>query len=552
MVDFLDPPFKDESIYSLVGRNKLKSLRSNPQIKLRLYGTNSMVLSNVYPVHLSSFVKNTVHLMGWDIEYLINNHTIWNYFFSFLEPTEVQHLRRAIDFGEGLTRVTFARFGEKNGALPKYCPLCKEESKEKSGEFYFNRYHQIPNYSICLIHKCFLEEIKIESYSGDRTDSIYPPSDELCPLTIGRPNPSQVIYSITKRLHAILDGDIKPNFNFISSLRERGLNNGAYSNITAIKQKFYQTYGENTRKFYDIGEAFVKSNLINGTRKNASLIGNVLLEKLIHDLPNVESQSKPGPSDLHFFGIGPWECLNPKCAHYGEKIIVQAKFRFYTDVNRTVGTFTCECGMTYSKSYLIEQKKVIKVFIRKNIKTRRDFGRERKPSRQERINRRKTFYKLHKSNLPWQELTNKKTVNRNWLLKFEPEWLKKQESKLQNIKNVNRRLKRNNRDLELLSRVKASFKKLKSESPNYRISKQVILDYSGGLYVVGYPKTENFLQENSESLAEFRTRRLRLIAKELKLKNNELTVTKLLASFHNTDVRNQLYSQAQELVNDFS
>jgi hypothetical protein len=58
-------------------------------------------------------------------------------------------------------------------------------------------------------------------------------------------------------------------------------------------------------------------------------------------------------AELHIFPTpldnGPWPCLNPFCSHYEERVITSRVVRQAT-LNRTVATFTCHCGFTYSRS----------------------------------------------------------------------------------------------------------------------------------------------------------------------------------------------------------
>lgn len=44
----------------------------------------------------------------------------------------------------------------------RYCPECAKEDREKYGETYWHREHQIPKIRVCPKHRCFLENSKIE------------------------------------------------------------------------------------------------------------------------------------------------------------------------------------------------------------------------------------------------------------------------------------------------------------------------------------------------------------------------------------------------------
>ncbi|MDE6055387.1 MAG: TniQ family protein [Lachnospiraceae bacterium] len=47
----------------------------------------------------------------------------------------------------------------------KYCPLCAGEDRERYGETYWHRRHQIRNMNVCTRHKCRLKSSKVPAKS---------------------------------------------------------------------------------------------------------------------------------------------------------------------------------------------------------------------------------------------------------------------------------------------------------------------------------------------------------------------------------------------------
>lgn len=56
------------------------------------------------------------------------------------------------------------------------------------------------------------------------------------------------------------------------------------------------------------------------------------------------------PSELSFFGKGPWPCLNPAADHYKRPVIVEMQSGKRLRNNKPVGIFSCECGFAYART----------------------------------------------------------------------------------------------------------------------------------------------------------------------------------------------------------
>jgi hypothetical protein len=545
MVNFFVTHHQDESFDSLVGRFKLRTLRSDSGVKSELFGNSVFRLSVLYPTYINSFISNTKHLLGWDYDFIINNHTIWPYFFCFLSPKEIRQIELKISKGVGVTTGTFGRFGAKKNVVPRYCPICLEQNEASHGEFYWNRLHQIPDIKICITHKCFLEDVKIEKHDGERNDPIFSPIEELCPIRTAKFNSSTIVYDISSRLIGMLKGSIKINFNFRQRVAEQGFSNGKYIKILKLTESFKEFYGDDILKLYSFPSTFITSTIISGTKKSSVLIGYILVDYFLenYSLKKTTHQLKPY-WDRHFFGNGPWKCYDPNC----RRIIKTPIFKYYEQTKHTVGKFECKCGRWFTKSYLFKDGKIDKVLIKRYKRTRKDRGRKRRVSEDELNRARNLFWDLQGEIQSDQKHSNRKSQNRVWLLKYNPNWLKKQISKLKALKQVKLIESRKARGIKFVKIIKLNYQKLKNENPAYQISKNVLLNNSGfGYDVSKYPEVENFLNQNSETVEEFRIRRLHQIANELLEAGKELTETSLLKRFH-SKARKTLLQEAQKLI----
>lgn len=50
------------------------------------------------------------------------------------------------------------------------------------------------------------------------------------------------------------------------------------------------------------------------------------------------------------FGKGPWPCMNAAASHYRRSVVKNLKVEYSSDLKKPVGTFTCSCGFIYSRS----------------------------------------------------------------------------------------------------------------------------------------------------------------------------------------------------------
>ena len=66
---------------------------------------------------------------------------------------------------------------ESDGYL-KYCPVCAEEDRQKYGETYWHRSHQIRNMQICIKHNCMLESSSVSAKS-ERAFHFYPAEESV-------------------------------------------------------------------------------------------------------------------------------------------------------------------------------------------------------------------------------------------------------------------------------------------------------------------------------------------------------------------------------------
>lgn len=532
MIVYFPAPYLDESFYSLIGRYQIHTLTSSFfKTKGHLFGKPGLNISPIYPVHINAFSERTKLISNWEPDEIIDHFTLWPYYFSFVNKSVENDLRKLIKTGRGLTTGSFARFGPSYNSGIKYCPNCLDELKKANKEIYWNLRHQIPNLQICIIHNCFLEHT-VQPYSIKHSiDSLIYPHEVFSPEKRGRKNELPLLLKISKHLDNILQDKGKINLNFNERLESLNIKVNSKNPFSKIKIRVEEFFREVPNLGVDLNT--ITSNFICGSKWKANPYLYALFDFF---LTNQKIESSPAIhfSDINKFGKGPWVCLNSKCLKYNQKIIVNPQFKFYKRQQRSVGLFTCDtCKSNYTRSHLIVNGET-KIFIRKNVTGTHSYSSE-KPEKILFKQHRELFWQLRLNAKSGQAYHDRVSLNRIWLKKHDANWLAKQTKKLKSAKSKRIKSSRDSREKEYLTRLQDGLNRLLNSNPVFQITKSAIIKKSGFSWLSGYPKIDNFFAQNVESLHEFRIRRLHAIADRIIANGEKLSPSKLLGPFHNND-----------------
>ncbi len=176
--------YPDELVYSGLARYYIRTGYLAYSFVAEELFTSKSVRSN--PEFLNSY---TQEVMEWiekmtSMDELVLQHTMFPYYGRFLPKM------RKIKAFEALKSMT----GNYHNLLPmpqtkdghtrklKYCPLCAADDREKYGETYWHRNHQILGITVCPVHKCCLRIGGVE-ISGKSSPSLVT-AEEVIPETV--------------------------------------------------------------------------------------------------------------------------------------------------------------------------------------------------------------------------------------------------------------------------------------------------------------------------------------------------------------------------------
>ena len=92
---------------------------------------------------------------------VIMNHTMFPYYGRFLDKERRNKAFSALVNMQGGYRNLLAIPKTNKARYLRYCPLCVSEDRQKYGETYWHRIHQMQSVDICPVHFCVLQNTDI-------------------------------------------------------------------------------------------------------------------------------------------------------------------------------------------------------------------------------------------------------------------------------------------------------------------------------------------------------------------------------------------------------
>ncbi|MBA3241239.1 MAG: TniQ family protein [Acidobacteria bacterium] len=165
MLGFFTDPYPDELLYSAVARyHQRADYRSPDYTGWELFGTARGGASIDLPTNIEHLISVLPPGHGYTVNTLIDKHTQLPFYAAFLSSDRVNRLK------------TIMAVGVKHGQLHflcglvtsphrmthmRFCPGCATDDRERVGETYWHRLHQVPGVMVCHKHDALLQETDI-------------------------------------------------------------------------------------------------------------------------------------------------------------------------------------------------------------------------------------------------------------------------------------------------------------------------------------------------------------------------------------------------------
>lgn len=366
MMVFFPIPHEDELLYSILARYRVYS--GNVSLKSTLddiYGHRNVTAVMDLPSNINRIIANMPLDNQYHANELIQKHTLYPFYAAFIPPKRANEIKDYMKEDKGGS--IYNKIGLMASSITlneyfKFCPECVKEDRERFGELYWHRIHQITGVFVCPKHKVLLQDSKVPVRGFNK--------HEYVAATVNNCNNSRGITNITddilQKLNLIAQ-DIETLLNsehenkeiewfrdqYINILMKKGL-----ANVNGkIKQKelltsFVDYYGD---KLLILLQSHINihsdqnwlSDLVRRKNKTSHPIRHLLFIRFlgitIDDLFNKKIKYKP-------FGEGPWPCLNVAATHYLKDTIFDVNIKHNADSKKPLGTFRCSCGFIYLRT----------------------------------------------------------------------------------------------------------------------------------------------------------------------------------------------------------
>lgn len=369
MLSFFPAPYPDELLYSVLARYQVRSGNTSPKMTMtEVFGTSSVTAVVDMPSCIDALAARIPKEKRVKAIDLIMNNTLFPYYTAFLDKKRIKAVVAAMSGDRGGSIHTMVGIMASTVSTPKYlrfCLECFKEDRDRYGEYYWHRMHQIPGVILCPSHKSMIQDSTVNLSNQNRHEFIAA-DDNNC---ITRPveikcsdldlesllQLSKDIEWIIRRYDVIrseVDSDAGLRDRYMSMLKEKGyatVNGRVYQG--ELISSFIEFYGHSFLKMVQSEVEYKdESNWLSGiVRKHRKSFHPVRHLLLMRFLSGSAEEFFKNATVYMPFGKGPWPCLNPAADHYKKFVIKNIKVTHCSDTKLPVGTFECLCGFVYSR-----------------------------------------------------------------------------------------------------------------------------------------------------------------------------------------------------------
>jgi hypothetical protein len=366
MLAYFPTPYPDELFFSVISR--LAEVLQYPHqgyFSKEVFGREQKYIDATLAYHLGWLL--TVLPPGHDLtaEKIIQEQTLFPFYQPFVLPDWAQKAKDKMiqpNPNNHHQRMTLYRWKIPESRWLRFCYDCLVADRKQYGQSYWHRLHQVPGVKVCPQHGALIQESQVSIYYR-------PPNQRYCSaeqaLTQARPVPNpfppaiqQTLLQLARDAMWLLQHDhshitstsLLARFRWV--LVDQGL--APYQGrlyIPKIINRFKAHYSPELLDLlgcpldYDDSRAW----LIRTIRKETAGAKHPLQQLLaIRALGYSVETFFALPTEISYFGQGPWSCLNLVCDHYRQAVIDTYQLDYQKGNRYPQATFACQtCGFTY-------------------------------------------------------------------------------------------------------------------------------------------------------------------------------------------------------------
>lgn len=358
VLPFFPTPYPEELLYSVLARLKARLNLKGSQTLANLIFGRIYVPAVDLPSHLSELMERLPPGHSYSVDEIIDEHTLLPYYAPFLPPDRYRQLRETMVHGK--KKFSIAGIGQSRVlANLKYCPECVQEDRERWGEAYWHRIHQVPVARVCPRHGIFLciSRVRVRATQRDlvTAEEVLASGEGMALSSISDEQP--LLLSLARDAERLLSqnrliiGPEALRLLYIEALSDKGISDLKCLVAKRLSPALLEEVGCSSERMgqdVDWSSRFLaKPARFQSPARHLIIVqalGRSMKNLLIDSWRNQSSRAMDGP-----FGGGPWPCLNPAADHYTQLTIRRCDARKSGHGN-VIGTFKCLCGFHYERS----------------------------------------------------------------------------------------------------------------------------------------------------------------------------------------------------------
>jgi Tn7-like transposition protein D/TniQ len=379
MLGWFPSPYPDELLYSICARyDEVMQYSYKQSLNVDLLGDRYATAVIDLPVHLEHLVSVLPPNQIYSVESLIGRHTLFPFYAPFILPNRMEHVRKIMRSGSRASVHAVSGINTCPIRRPnrlRFCPICAEQDRERFGETYWHRVHQLPGVEVCPDHLTFLENSSL-SVLYRRYEALYVPAEQTIgvrPADVRRMDREDKSHQVLVRLASdaawLLDQNLTHDneslrVGYRTLLIGRGLmSQGGLMRTQKLMQAFSELYPHTLlaalRCDIDAKSSNIWVTLLLSDLKRGKIhhpLRHLLMIQFLGStaesfFAHCRKQQTVAPViQAEPFGTGPYLCLNPACRFFQQpvidEVIIKQNKRTY---GLPVGFFTCTCGFSYAR-----------------------------------------------------------------------------------------------------------------------------------------------------------------------------------------------------------
>lgn len=493
--------YKDELLYSAISRYHLRSGNLSYLYTLEdLFGKRTITATPILPCGIQKLISRLPKHTTLTEKLLIEQHTLYPFYTAFLPEEKAVSIFNQMIGDDGKKLYTTACIMSSSVSQNKFfhfCPLCFEEAEQ--GERYWNRLHQLPGQLICNKHYVLLEKSTVRLIQSDRCSFILPTAENC------KYNEIRYVTEPLKRQYMLL-------LELIDELLSNPIKHYSYQEWTKFYQKLllqkgYGKFNSQVRidqmKLQDDLLHFYSDEFLKKLGMTSTVWVRLMVQK--------HRQSFHPYHHLLMLGF------------LGVKV---------EDIPTIMNSIS---AISFKKPVVTPPIKPTNPKILERIEDRR----------QEWLQLQEKYPNKSKS-----ELRKMQPAVYTYLYRYDRNWLEMNSPKLSSRKAINKRVDWEQRDKELLKKVKKATADLLIRTEKLRrITIKALGDETGELALLEQqlsklPKTKAYIESVKETEEEFRERRIRKVIERMRVKGESIQNWKVIRE---AGINAKFYSEIKEL-----